>query len=193
MQRWGIIPVLRLAAMELVTTQIAARLTGLSTDQLREWTSRRALISADVRPKGRGSSARYSWQTILLLRLAVVLRDSFKFELEAHRKLFADVGERLRTIHFASLWGKALALRGGCNWDLLDRENLTSETGNLVVLGLDPHLGILISGFPFLRPTTPEQLDLFSGPQRVDREPKRRIDRDRRPIRVSIPSIRGIR
>ena len=78
--------------MRLVTTRDATRLTGLSTEQLREWTSRRALIPPDVKPKGHGAPARYSWQTILLLRLAVTLRDRFKLELQAHRDLFSELG-----------------------------------------------------------------------------------------------------
>lgn len=77
--------------MQLVTTRDATRLTGLSTEQLREWTSRRALIPPDVGPKGHGSPARYCWQTILLLRLAVTLRDRFKLELQAHRDLFSEL------------------------------------------------------------------------------------------------------
>ena len=36
--------------MRLVTTPVASKLTGLSTEKLREWTSRRALVPADVRP-----------------------------------------------------------------------------------------------------------------------------------------------
>jgi hypothetical protein len=63
--------------MRLVPTRDAIRLTGLSAPKLREWTSRRALIPADIPPKNQGSPAQYSWQTILLLRLAVTLRDRF--------------------------------------------------------------------------------------------------------------------
>ena len=54
----GITPVLRRpwpflddCAMTLVATRRASELTGLSTSKLREWTSRRALIPADVTPK----------------------------------------------------------------------------------------------------------------------------------------------
>ena len=57
--------------MRLVPTRQALQLTGLSSAKLREWTSRRALIPADVPSKKQGSSAQYTWQTILLLRLAV--------------------------------------------------------------------------------------------------------------------------
>ena len=99
--------------MQFVSTRDAVRLTGLSTEQLREWTSRRDLIPADIKPKGHGSPARYSWQTILLLRLAVVLRDRFKLELQAHRDLFSDLRTALGSMSFVSLWGKAILLRGG--------------------------------------------------------------------------------
>ncbi|HEY8263651.1 MAG TPA: MerR family transcriptional regulator, partial [Methyloceanibacter sp.] len=60
-----------------VTTPHACQLTGLSTEKLREWTSRRALIPADVKPRRKGSPAKYTWQTILILRLAVTLREQF--------------------------------------------------------------------------------------------------------------------
>ena len=43
--------------MRLVTTRRATSLTGLSTEQLREWSSRRALIPADLQNRGRGSQA----------------------------------------------------------------------------------------------------------------------------------------
>jgi DNA-binding transcriptional MerR regulator len=77
--------------MRVITTREASQLTGLSTNKLREWTSRRALIPADVRPKSQGSPAKYSWQTILLLRVAATLRGSFHLELQAHRQVFASL------------------------------------------------------------------------------------------------------
>ena len=74
--------------MPLVSTRQATALTGLSTAKLREWTNRRALIPADVPPKAQGSPAQYSWQTILLLRVAVTFREKFHLELQANRELF---------------------------------------------------------------------------------------------------------
>jgi hypothetical protein len=52
--------------MRYATTALVSTLTGLSTTQLREWTNRRALVPADVPPAGKGSSAKFTWQTVLI-------------------------------------------------------------------------------------------------------------------------------
>jgi hypothetical protein len=147
--------------MQLVTTRDATRLTGLSTEQLREWTSRRALILPDVKPKGHGSPAHYSWQTILLLRLAVVLRDRFKLELHAHRDLFAELGAGLARTSFLSLWGKSLALYGGAKWAMVDPRDEGLAIDDCIVLRLDPHLQQLSDSFSLPKPAAPGQFQLF--------------------------------
>jgi len=147
--------------MQFVTTRDATRLTGLSTEQLREWTSRRALILPDVKPKGHGSPARYSWQTILLLRLAVVLRDRFKLELHAHRDLFAELRADLARTSFLSLWGKSLALYGGVQWSVIDPRDEGAAIDDCIVLRLDPHLQQLSDGFSLPKPAAPGQFQLF--------------------------------
>jgi hypothetical protein len=147
--------------VQLVTTRDATRLTGLSTEQLREWTSRRALILPDVKPRGHGSPARYSWQTILLLRLAVVLRDRFKVELHAHRELFADLGEGLARASFLSLWGKSLALYGRSKWEMVDPRDESLATDDCIVLRLDPHLQQLSDSFSLPKAAAPGQFQLF--------------------------------
>lgn len=147
--------------MHLVTTRDATRLTGLSTEQLREWTSRRALILPDVKPKGHGSPARYSWQTILLLRLAVVLRDRFKLELHAHRELFVELGAGLAGASFLSLWGKSLALYGGTRWGVIDPHDESVSIDDCIVLRLEPHLQLLSESFSLPNALAPSQLRLF--------------------------------
>ncbi|NGM80162.1 hypothetical protein [Burkholderia multivorans] len=147
--------------MQLVTTRAATRLTGLSTEQLREWTSRRALILPDVKPKGHGSPARYSWQTILLLRLAVVLRDRFKLELHAHREVFATLGATLAGTSFLSLWGKSLALYGDDRWAIVDLRDENAIVQDCLMLRLDPHLQQLSDGFALPKPAAAGQFQLF--------------------------------
>lgn len=147
--------------MQLVTTRHATRLTGLSTEQLREWTSRRALILPDVKPKGHGSPARYSWQTILLLRLAVVLRDRFKLELHAHRDLFTGLGADLARTSFLSLWGKSLVLYGGAKWGVIDPRDESAAVDDCIVLRLDPHLHQLSDIFSLPKPAALGQFQLF--------------------------------
>lgn len=147
--------------MQLVSTRDATRLTGLSTEQLREWTSRRALIPPDVKPKGHGSPARYSWQTILLLRLAVVLRDRFRMELQAHRDLFAALAVGLARMSFLSLRGQALILTGGPRWSLADIRDGGLAADDCIVLQLDSHLNQLSEAFSFPDPFAPLQVQLF--------------------------------
>ena len=71
--------------MNYVVTPVASRLTGLSVDLLREWAVRRALIPADGQPCRKGAPAQYSWQTILVLRLATTLHRQFRIELQGHK------------------------------------------------------------------------------------------------------------
>ena len=159
--------------MRLVPTRQALQLTGLSAPTLREWTSRRALIPADVPPKNQGSSAQYSWQTILQLRLAVTLRDRFHLELQAHRPFFASLRRGLRGKSFIALWNKALALHGPDEWLLVDEAGAEPLRRDAVILLLNPHLVVLSEGFALPRPTAVEgQLDLF--PATPVGEPTRR-------------------
>lgn len=144
-------------------TPIASQLTGLSTDKLREWTSRRALIPADQRPKRKGSPAKFSWQTILVLRVAVLLRDQFSLELQAHKAAFADLRKLLRSQSFIALWGKRLALGPSRTWAFLDGADAAPATDALLI-ALDPHLAILRDGFALPGASEERQLDLFSLP-----------------------------
>jgi hypothetical protein len=148
--------------MRLVSTREATLLTGLSTDRLREWTSRRAIIPADVRPKGHGSPAQFTWQTILVIRLAAALRGRFRVELHGHRPLFASLRRGLRGASFIALWDKRLAIHSSSRWFLLDASSATPEADDAIVLHLAPHLEVLSSGFALpLPPTAAGQLDLF--------------------------------
>lgn len=148
--------------MRFVTTPDATVLTGLSTATLREWTSRRALIPADVPPKGKGSPAGFTWQTILLLRIAVTLRDKFHLELQPHRTLFASLKTGLRRTSFLALWGKALALQGGDGWTLIEEAEAPPLNEDTVIIRLQPHLEALSVGLALPRPTpSPGQLELF--------------------------------
>lgn len=165
--------------MHLVTTREAIQLTGLSTTTLREWTSRRALIPFDVPPKSQGSPARYGWQTILLLRLAVTLRDRFHLELQAHRELFSDLKLGLTRISFIALWGKALVLQGGDRWSLLEEGDPASLHEDGIVIRLQSHLEALSAGFSFPGPmSSPGQLELFpaqaleASPPRMPKPPR---------------------
>ncbi len=148
--------------MRSVPTPRACQLSGLSTEKLREWTSRRALVPADVRPKGKGSPARFSWQTILVLRIAVLLRDQFSLELQAHKVSFDKLRKALRSKSFIALWGQRLALQGDGAWSFLDESDPAPEADALLIQ-LDPHLRVLRDGFALPDPAGQSgQMDLFS-------------------------------
>lgn len=147
--------------MRLVPTRHALQLTGLSAPTLREWTSRRALIPADVPPRSQGSSAQFSWQTILLLRIADTLRARFHLELQAHRSLFISLRSGLRGTSFIALWDKALVLHGRDNWALVDAGSEPLKQDGILIL-LNAHLSILSEGFALPKPAgVAGQLDLF--------------------------------
>ena len=148
--------------MRLVPTQIACTLAGLSTERLREWTSRRALIPADVAPTRKGQPARFSWRTILVLRLAVVLRERFAVELEHHRSGLSSLRERLDSLSFIALWGQSVTLDAEGTWSLVDQS--TGPAGDALLLRLDPHLEVLRDGFELPGAPPSSQLDLFALP-----------------------------
>ena len=149
--------------LRYVTTPTASQLTGLSTGQLREWTSRRALIPADVPPKQKGSPAKFSWQTILILRIAVVLRERFNLELQANKASFAQLRQLLDDRSFIELWGCCLVLKPN-DWRIA-QEGAPLPSGDILLIRMNPHLEVLRDGF-----TLPEeeaagaQLDLWSLP-----------------------------
>jgi hypothetical protein len=146
--------------MRVVTTREASQLTGLSTNKLREWTSRRALIPADVRPKSQGSLAKYSWQTILLLRIAVTLRERFHLELQAQLQVFASLRRGLHGTSFVPLWGKSLAIQADNLWSWVDDAGAASLPGDAIIIRLAPHLEVLSLGFALPRPSSSPGLPL---------------------------------
>jgi hypothetical protein len=147
-----------------IATPAASKLTGLSTDKLREWTSRRALVPADVRAKRKGSPAKFSWQTILVLRIAGALRDGLHVELQSQRTFFADFRRSLQTTSFIALWGRTLILDGHGEWALIDDGKMLAAD-ELYLVRLDPHLRAISAGFLMPSPAAVEgQLDLFSLP-----------------------------
>ncbi|MBT0963026.1 MerR family transcriptional regulator [Denitromonas iodatirespirans] len=148
-------------AKRLVTAGEAQKLTGLTTDQLREWTNRRGLIKPDVQPNGPGSRARYAWQTVLLLRLAVVFKETFHIELQAQRDLFAALAQRLEKRPFHALRGSALVLQAGAQYDIVPLPEIRTVDTDSLIIRLDPHLDALSTDFGFVEPTG--QLPLFAA------------------------------
>jgi hypothetical protein len=148
--------------LRYITTPHACQLTGLSTERLREWTSRRALIPADVKPRRKGCPAKYTWQTVLILRLAVILREQFHIELQAHKSLFNSLRRELRTKSFIALGGQSVVLLGGDRWTLVEDAGGQFLADDVLALRLNAHLDALSASFAMPSPATvPGQFDLF--------------------------------
>lgn len=145
--------------MRLVTASDVKKLTGLTSDQLREWTVRRGLIEPDTKPNGPGTRARFSWQTVLLLRVAAVLKDHFHVELQAHRSSFAALSRYLRHASFPALRGAAIVLKSSGDAELMAADDLRLLEGDFLAIDLDVHLDALSSGFGLAEPVG--QLSLF--------------------------------
>ena len=147
--------------MRLLRSREVQSLTGLSADQLREWTNRRGLVAPDVPPRGKGTQARFSWQTVLVLRLAVVLKQEFHVELQAQREFFAGLQRELAGRSFPALWLTSVILYGSSRWELLNVEEVKVRTDKgCIVLPFAPHLEVLSVGFGI--PNTIQQLPLFA-------------------------------
>lgn len=143
----------------LVTASEVQKLTGLTADQLREWTNRRGLIKPDMQPNGSGSRALYGWQTVLLLRLAVVFKKNFHIELQAQRDLFSSLAGRLAKMPFHALHGSALILKTQSHFDITLLSKLSTIETDCLIVRLDPHLDALSTDFGLIEST--KQLPLF--------------------------------
>jgi hypothetical protein len=148
--------------MRYASTAQVSSLTGLSITQLREWTKRRALIPADVPPAGKGSSAKFTWQTVLIIFLAMTLKSRFHLELQAHRSLFSELSHALRQTSFVALWNKKLMVAVQGRWALLDASDTIDDENDGLYIRLNPHLEKLATGFALPAPASIQgQLDLF--------------------------------
>ena len=145
--------------VRLIRSRDVLTLTGLSADQLREWTVRRGLIHPDVPASRQGQQAQFGWQTVLLLRLVVVMRTRFHIELQVHRDLLARARKLLDGRSFPSLWGNRFAIFGLEHCALLGANEPVPTDQDAIVLRLNDHLEILSQGFGVAEPIA--QLQLF--------------------------------
>ena len=145
--------------VRLIGSRDVLKLTGLTADQLREWTVRRGLIHPDVPASRQGQQAQFGWQTVLLLRLAVVMRSRFHVELQVHRYLLLRARALLNGRSFPSLWGHRLAIFGLERCALLGAGDPVPTDADVILLGLNAHLETLSQGFGVSEPIA--QLPLF--------------------------------
>ncbi|WP_374130399.1 hypothetical protein [Sphingomonas sp. 28-62-20] len=145
--------------MRLIGSRDVLELTGLSADQLREWTVRRGLIHPDVPASRQGQQSQFGWQTVLLLRLAVVLRSQFHVELQVHRDLLHRARELLNGRSFPGLWNHRLAIFGLGSCALLGGSDPLPADQDAILLRLNAHLEAMSQGFGVSEPIA--QLPLF--------------------------------
>ena len=81
-------------------------LTGLSPSQLREWTSRRGIIPVDEPARGRGKHARYAGNTVLVLRVLMELKRTFRIEIAAWAAPGTRLSDSLAGTSPIALYGK---------------------------------------------------------------------------------------
>jgi hypothetical protein len=134
-------------------------LTGLSTSQLREWTSRRGILPADQPARGRGRHAHYAWNTVLVLRILAELHRNYRVEIAAWAETAQRVRDGLARTSPLSLHGKYLQISNG-TYEIVGLPSAL-PTSICTIIPLDPHLEVLATGLGV--PMPPAQLSLFAA------------------------------
>ena len=144
--------------MRLFQSADALELTGLTRSQLREWTGRgrRELISPDIAADGPGRHALYAWQTLLVLRLLLVLHNEFAAEVGAWAPAAKNLREKLEGASFPTLWHLSVFFPNRRTALLVDDVSKIGHTG--LILPLESHLTVLSSKLLLPRPN---QMSLF--------------------------------
>ena len=144
--------------MRLFQSADALEATGLTRSQLREWTGRgrREIISPDVGPNGPGRHALYAWQTLLVLRLLLVLHTEYAAEVGAWAPAAKNLREKFDGTSFPSLWNLSVFFPNLHTALLIDDVSKIGRSG--LILPLESHLTVLASKLSLPRP---DQLSLF--------------------------------
>lgn len=132
--------------MTMFQASDAIRLTGLTRNQLREWCgrSRRGILEPDVSPGGPGRHAMYAWQTLLTLRLLLVLHERFGVEIGQLSTMAKTLRARLTGTSFPALWPLWAAMVDSHTIELTSSPEHVINSGG-IVLPLRPHLEVLAS------------------------------------------------
>lgn len=142
--------------MQLIQAADAARLAGVSRHQLKEWCTRRRIVSPDVPGAGRGRHALFSWQTVLTVRVLSELHARFYIEIGAWQGGVNELRALLEGKFFPGLWDAWATFPDRERAFLLDEPVMGARA--LVALPLAPHLSAIAGGFS-LPPA--RQLPLF--------------------------------
>lgn len=125
----------------------AIRLTGLSANQLREWCGRREILEPDVAPGGPGRHALYGWQTLLVLRVLLVLQEEFGAEVIAWAKAARGFRKLVDKRSFPSLTS-GWVFFADCNQAaLFESVKRGSPIDAGLLLPLKPHMDVLAMAF----------------------------------------------
>lgn len=142
--------------MQLIQISDAARLSGVTVHQLKEWCARRDILSPDVPGSGRGRHALYSWQTVLAVRLLHELHQRFGVEVGAWRGAVREFRAIVDRRPFPALW-RAFAQFPDHEHALLT-SSPSVESDAVLTVPLAPHLQAIATDFAL--PPEP-QLSLF--------------------------------
>jgi hypothetical protein len=134
----------------------AQTIAGLTKNQLREWSGRRAILSPDVPGKGRGRHALYSWSTVLVLRIFAKLQADFHIEVGCYGGLLGALRDDLRTRGMLGLYGRVLVLESHAAYAIEHRRRVNTRAA--LVVDLDEHLREIES---LLSEGAPAQFPLF--------------------------------
>lgn len=117
----------------------AAKLAGITANQLREWTGRRAIISPDVPGRGRGKHALFSPATVLVLRMIAELRTRFLMEVGPLSSMAEDLRAHLAEIPFMALYGRAVSIKSPDEYDIINLSH-AKVSASAVVIPFEGHL-----------------------------------------------------
>lgn len=119
-------------------------MTGLSPSQLREWSSRREIMTADQPARGRGKHAQYAWNTVLVLRILVELKREFRMEIAGWSELGGRLRDSLAGTSPTALYGCCLLIRGTAFE--IAAAPLPMPDGPTITIPLNNHLEVLAGG-----------------------------------------------
>ncbi len=134
--------------MRLVIMRRATSLSGLSSEQFREWSKRRNLTSADV-------------------------QNRFHVEFDTHRRLLAALREAPRTTSFLKLCDASVLIYDCETWELVDTYSADRTAVDGDIAHLDPHPAVLATGLAVPSPPPTDQLGLFPA-RFISAEPARK-------------------
>ena len=122
----------------------AARLTGLTEHQIKEWCVRRSLLPPEVRPGGRGRHAMFGWRSLLALRILREIHIKFGGTVSHWGPILAQWCDSIAAKPFHSLYGHLIIFEE--KTVRITRTTPNASSGPFLALPLDNHLAALACG-----------------------------------------------